>query len=353
MFKIKKNILAKIILLLLLPFVIGCSIQKENGPSMGGIKTRIEEIKTSLSKIKEDAKMESAQNEQHTYLIGVSQNNLTDSWRSVMLTHIKAEASKHPELKMIYTDSYNDNNKQVSDIESFIQKKVDLIISSPNEAKPLTEVLKKAYDSGIPVILLDRSIEGDSYTQFIAADNFLIGEKSGEWVADYLGPEGGNIVEIMGSLGTSAQEGRHNGFLKGLSKNPNVKIISSRSSDWRRDKAIAVMEGMLEENKRIDVVFAHNDSSAEGAYTAAKNAGREDEMVFVGIDAVPTLDGGIQSILSGRIDVTYLYPTGGKEAVQSAYKLLVEGEKLDKHLLLDTMEITVDNAYEVLNSLNR
>jgi len=330
-------IILQIVLLVLLSSCSGTGRQKN----------LTDKTREDFSNIKQEAKAEQEKNKQLSFFIGMSQCSFAEPWRAEMNDQLKAAATKHPEFKLVISDGRQDNNKQNSDIESFIQKGVDLLMVSPNEAEPLTEVIKKAYDSGIPVILIDRRIKGDSYTQYIGADNILIGQKCGEWVANYLGPQGGNIVEIMGSIGTSAQKERHEGFLDGLSINPNARIIASQSSDWLRDKAIDAMDQMLKEHEKIDVVFSHNDPGAEGAYTSAKNAGREHEMKFVGIDALPTPDGGIMSVLEGRISVTYQYPTGAKEAVESAYKLLVKGEKLQRHIKLDTIEITKENALQV------
>ena len=96
------------------------------------------------------------------FVIGMSQCNLGEPWRVAMNDQIKMEAEKHPEFKVIYADAAQDNSKQIADIQNFIQQKVDLIITSPNEATPLTNVVKEAYEAGIPVILLDRKIDGDT-----------------------------------------------------------------------------------------------------------------------------------------------------------------------------------------------
>jgi ribose transport system substrate-binding protein len=281
------------------------------------------------------------------FIIGMSQCNLGEPWRVAMNDQITAAAKEHPEFEVVFSDAAQDNSKQVADVENFIQQKVDLLIISPNEAKPLTAVVKKAYDAGIPVIVLDRKIEGDSYTQFIGGDNKLIGKKAGEYVAKLLGEKGGNVVEIKGLEGATPQQERHDGFMEAIASNPNIKVIAAQNCDWLRDKAITVMEAMLQANPDIDVVYGHNDPAAEGAYIAAKNAGREKEMKFIGIDALPTPDGGIKSVMDGRISATYVYPTGGKEAIESAYKLLVKGEKLEKNVTLGTLEVTSANAADV------
>jgi ribose transport system substrate-binding protein len=281
------------------------------------------------------------------FLIGMSQANLGEPWRVAMNDQIGAAAAKHPELKVVYADAAQDNSKQIADVENFIQQKVDLLIISPNEAKPLTAVVKKAYDAGIPVIVLDRKVEGDAFTQFIGADNKMIGEKEGEEVVKLLGDKGGNVVEIKGLEGATPQQERHDGFMEGIKGHPNIKIIASQNADWLRDKAITVMSSILQANKKIDLVYGHNDPSAEGAYIAAKNVNREKEMIFVGIDGLPTPDGGIKSVMEGRLSATFVYPTGGAEAIDSAVKILEQGQKVEKTVTLGTIEVTKDNAAEV------
>jgi len=285
--------------------------------------------------------------EKKEFLIGMSQANLGEPWRVAMNDQIQAAADEHPELKVVFADAAQDNSKQIADVENFIQQKVDLLIISPNEAKPLTAVVKKAYDAGIPVIVLDRKVEGDAYTQYIGGDNKLIGKKAGEYVAKVLGEKGGRVVEIKGLEGSTPQQERHDGFLEGISSNPNVKVIASQNADWLRDKAITVMENILQANKDINVVYGHNDPAAEGAYIAAKNSGREKEMIFIGIDGLPTPDGGLKAVMEGRLSATYIYPTGGKEAIESAIKILLDKEEVEKTVILDTIEVTKDNAEQV------
>jgi ribose transport system substrate-binding protein len=285
--------------------------------------------------------------EKKEFLIGMSQANLGEPWRVAMNDQIQAAADEHPELKVVFADAAQDNSKQIADVENFIQQKVDLLIISPNEAKPLTAVVKKAYDAGIPVIVLDRKVEGEAYTQYIGGDNKLIGKKAGEYVAKVLGEKGGKVVEIKGLEGSTPQQERHDGFLEGISSNPNVKVIASQNADWLRDKAITVMENILQANKDINVVYGHNDPAAEGAYIAAKNSGREKEMIFIGIDGLPTPDGGLKAVMEGRLSATYIYPTGGKEAIESAIKILLDKEEVEKTVILDTIEVTKDNAEQV------
>ena len=290
----------------------------------------------------------SAAEKKDKYVIGMSQCNLGEPWRVAMNDQIAMAAEKHPEFEVIFADAAQDNSKQIADIENFVQMGVDLIIASPNEATPLTNAVSAAYDAGIPVILLDRKIDGDKYTQFIGADNVDMGRIAGEYIADTLLPDGGKVCEIKGLEGTSGGIDRDNGFREGIKKNDKIEIVAVNNADWLREKAITVAEEMLQTNDEIDLFLALNDPMAEGAYIAAKNAGREGDILFVGFDGLPTPDGGIRSVMDGRLSMTQVYPTGGTEAIESAYQLLVEGKELDKTLTLTSEIVTPDNAEELL-----
>lgn len=282
------------------------------------------------------------------YVIGMSQCNLGEPWRVAMNAQIDAAAKKHPEFKVIYADAAQDNSKQIADIENFVQQGVDLIIASPNEATPLTNAITDAYNKGIPVILLDRKIDGDGYTQFIGADNVQMGETAGDYIAKTLLPDGGKICEIKGLEGTSGGIDRDKGFRDTVKENPKCDIVAANNADWLREKAITITEQMLQTNDDVSLIIALNDPMAEGAYIAAKNAGREKDIKFVGFDGLPTPDGGIQSVLDGRISMTQVYPTGGAEAIESAYELLEQGKTLDKTITLKSEIVTPDNAAELL-----
>ena len=290
----------------------------------------------------------SAAEKKDKYVIGMSQCNLGEPWRVAMNDQIAMAAEKHPEFEVIFADAAQDNSKQIADIENFVQMGVDLIITSPNEATPLTNAVSAAYDAGIPVILLDRKIDGDKYTQFIGADNVDMGRIAGEYVADTLLPDGGKVCEIKGLEGTSGGIDRDNGFREGIKKNDKIEIVAVNNADWLREKAITVAEEMLQTHDEIDLFLALNDPMAEGAYIAAKNAGREGDILFVGFDGLPTPDGGIRSVMDGRLSMTQVYPTGGTEAIESAYQLLVEGKELDKTLTLTSEIVVPDNAEELL-----
>jgi len=285
------------------------------------------------------------------YLIGMSQANKGEPWRQAMNDQIAAAAAAHPEFEVVFADAAQNNAKQVADVENFIQQGIDLLIISPNEAAPLTDVVAKAYDKGIPVIVLDRKVNGDKYTMWIGADNQLIGQKAGEYIATWCKDQGHtpcNVIEIRGLEGATPAKERGDGFRAGIAGNPDVTIIASQNADWLREKAIPVSQAMFQANPVVDVVYAHNDPMGEAAIISAENAKIDlSKIAFVGIDALPTPDGGIKSVMDGKLTVTYVYPTGGAQAIDWAAKILEAGEKPPATVVLETEEVTKDNAAEL------
>ena len=285
-----------------------------------------------------------------TYLIGMSQANKGEPWRQAMNDQIDAAAKKHPNLKVVFADAAQNNAKQVADVENFLQQGIDLLIISPNEAAPLTDVVAKVHDKGIPVIVLDRKVNGDKYTMWIGADNKEIGKQAGAYVAKWCKDNNQTqVLEIRGLEGSTPAKERGDGFREGLKANPAVKIVAQQNADWLREKAVSVSQAMLQANPQANVVYAHNDPMAEAAIISAQNAGRDlSKMLFVGIDALPTPDGGIRSAMDGRIGVTYVYPTGGAEAIDYAVRLLDKKEAPPKAVVLKTEQVTKTNAADLL-----
>lgn len=282
------------------------------------------------------------------YTIGMSQANVAEPYRQRMDDDIRAAASEVSQFTVEFADAQQDNAKQVSDVENFLTKQIDLLIISPNEATPLTSVVAKAYNEGIPVIVLDRKVDGDAYTTWIGADNVEIGRTAGEYVAEELLPNGGKVGEIRGLAGSTPAKERGDGFRDGV-EGKNIEIVQSVDGDWLREKGQSQADALFKAHPDIQVVYAHNDPMAEGAYLAAKAAGVEGGVKFIGIDGLPIPSGGLKAVEQGRLSATLIYPTAGKEAVEAARKILVDCEDVPKEQTLGTRLITADNAATVYN----
>jgi ribose transport system substrate-binding protein len=285
------------------------------------------------------------------YLIGMSQANNAEPYREVMNTDVETAAEAVDGFEVNVADAAQDNSKQVADVENFITQQVDLLIISPNEAAPLTAAVAKPYDGGIPVIVLDRKVEGDKYTAFIGADNTEIGRQVGQYYAQTLLPQGGKVLEIARLPGSTPAAERAAGFREGIASNPAIQIVASQSGDWLRDKGQAVADALLKAHADANAVYAHNDPMAEGAYLAAEAAGRAGDLAFTGIDALPIPSGGIRAVEQGRLKATYVYPTGGREAIDMAKRILVDCADVPKTTTLETEQVTADNAAQVYTQL--
>lgn len=279
-----------------------------------------------------------AQGAKKSWTIGMSQCNLGEPWRQQMNADIKKAAEAHPELKVIFKDAQNDTRRQQTHIEEFVQQGVNLIIVSPKEAAPLTPAVAAAYKKGIPVIVLDRRVLGQDYTCFIGADNKKIGKAAGQYIAELLGGKG-KVVELEGLMTSTPGQDRHSGFRDGI-KGSQVEVIFATDMQWLEPKARQEMESALARFPKIDLVYAHNDPGAHGAYLAAKAAGREKEIKFVGIDGLP--QEGQQYVKQGILTASFEYPTGGKEAIDNAL-LLLNGKTVPKEITLKSHVFTKEN----------
>ena len=279
------------------------------------------------------------------YRFGFSQVTTLEPWRVQFNKDMRAEAAKHPQVELVIADAGDRTDKQVADMDNFIAQKMDVIFISPKESAGLTGVVEKATKAGIPVFVLDRNVNGDSFAQYIGGDNVAIGRAAGQYIVKALGGVGkaqGNLIEIWGNQGVQAAHDRHNGVFESVAKEPGIKLLNERVDiDWKQDKAYEYMNTLLRRFPKIDVVYAQNDPMAYGAYLAAKDLGREKQIRFVGADALP--QEGATWVLNGELAATFLYPTPGAEGIRQALKML-KGEKIAKKVILDTEGVFPDNA---------
>ena len=284
-----------------------------------------------------------------TWRIGFSQVTTAEPWRVLFNREMRAEAERHPEIELFISDGQDRTQKQVADVRNFIRQRVDAILISPKETAGLTGVVDEAVDAGIPVFVLDRGVATDRFTQFIGSDNLKIGKAAGAYAVDLLGGHGsaqGRIVEIWGGMGSTPAQERHRGFHELVDREPGiVQVVDRQDGDWKQDRSYNIMSTALKVHRKIDLVYAHNDPMAFGAYLAAKDAGREDEIYFLGIDGIP--GEGVMWVHRGFLTATFLYKTPGGEAIRQVLKLL-RGEDIRKNIELPTRVVDSDSAESIL-----
>ena len=290
-----------------------------------------------------------------SYTIGMSQANRAEPWREAMDAQIQAAADANPKINVIFQDAAQDNADQVSDVENLLTQGIDLLIISPNEAAPLNDVVREAWESCIPVIVLDRNLVDPNYSMFIGADNVAIGKAAGLYAAEWCAANGRDackVAEIRGLEGAPPAQDRGNGFREGLVEGglSEENIVFSQNADWLRERAVPAAGAAFQANPDIDVLYGHNDPMTEGALIAAGDAGVDTgNVLFIGIDALPTPDGGIMSVLEGRLGVTFVYPTGGQQAIDWAMNILESGVNPPLWLVLPFDTVSPENAQDVCN----
>lgn len=270
------------------------------------------------------------------YTIGFSQC-ADDLWRQIMMVQMEAEVAKHPDLRLVTKMAKNDTEEQVRQMNSLLDEGVNLLIISPNETvQSITEVAERAYSMGIPTIIWDRKIDSDKYSTYISADNYEIGRIVGEYVRAIL-PAGSSILEISGLASSSPARERHQGFVDVVNEAYDLKRIDG---NWIHDVARARVED-LAEYADIDLVFGHNDDMALAAYAVICDRCPKDaeRIKFIGIDAIV----GVDAVIDGRLDASFLYPPGGDFVIETAMKLL-HGEKVERNYTLKSSIVDISNA---------
>lgn len=279
------------------------------------------------------------------FTVGYSQANNAEPYRAQLNKQLTYFVKKQPDLKLLpIADANQDSTTQISQVQNFVKKKVDVLIVSPNEPDPLTPAVQRACDAGIPVIVLDRDVKTDCYTSFIGGDNYEIGKRAGERAVKEL-PDGGNVAELRGVLSAKPQIERHKGFQDAIGKNPAIKVVKQREAKWLRNDASKIMQQWLQGGSDIDLVYGHNDDMAIGAQLAARGKKKDKGMKFIGIDGLAIPGGGIRAVQQGDLVSTFVYPTGAEEAARTAADI-VRKKKVEKKQILPTDEITKDDAAE-------
>ncbi len=264
--------------------------------------------------------------EEKQYRIGISQCS-QDDWRRKMNDEILREIMFHPEAEVEIRSADDSNEKQIADIRYFVDNGFDIIIAAPNEADAITPVIKEVYESGIPVILFDRNINGDTYTASQGVDNYGIGKAAARYSGNLIG-RNGKVIEIYGLKGSTPAIERHAGYMDEAAE-VGLNVIGSAHGNWNYEDAAIVADSLLDMYPDVDLIYAHNDRMAIAASEVARKKGLD--VRVIGIDAAPEI--GIKAVADGVIDATFLYPTEGYSLIRMALDIL-EGRPYEKDVKL-------------------
>jgi ribose transport system substrate-binding protein len=287
-----------------------------------------------------------------SYFVAFSQCNNAEPYRAAqnaLMTQLFAQAG---DVKLVIADAQQDNSRQVAQVETFIRQRPDLLIIAPNERAALTAIMGQAMEAKIPTICLERDILQPHYTSYVHSDNVAIGRMAGEYIVGYLakryGQARGNVVEMRGLLGVEGEINRYAGAKQIFDKHPGIAIVAEPVADWIQAKAKDRMTEVLRAQPKIDVVYGHNDPMAIGAYLAAKELGRENSMIFVGVDGLGGSAGGIKKVMDGVLAATFVYPLCVDKTVEIGLKMLRDASfHPEKEYTIDPVMVTPANAAEL------
>ena len=325
----------------------------------------------SMGKIEEDVSsgenlldndMLAVENEK-TIVVGFSQVGSESDWRLASTESFKEAFSEENGYYLIFEDGQQKQENQIKAIRDLILQEVDYIILDPIVETGWDGVLEEAKDAGIPVIVADRKVDvadESLYTCWIGSDCIMQGQRAGSWLADYLEQQGRteetiNIVTLQGTLGSSAQLGRTEGFGDILAEHENWVMLEQETGDFTQAKGREVMEEFLDKYPDIDVAVCENDNMAFGAVEAIQAAGRtcgpEGDIIIISFDAVRA---AFQAMMDGEINATFECNPILGPLVSDTIRKLEEGEQVDKiryvedsyfDTTMDLEEILKERAY--------
>jgi inositol transport system substrate-binding protein len=279
-------------------------------------------------------------------VIGVALSSVSDTFRTFVYDAMEAETKKHPEFEFVFSDAQEDSAKQMNQIENFITQGVDSIILMPVDTVVAPDIVARANEAGIPLIVVNQTFDGvEEASAFVGSSSIESGLIQMEEVAKQL--EGkGNIAIMDGMLGHEAQIKRTEGNMQIIEQNPDMKVVLQGTANWSRVEAMKLMENWLQSGEEIDAVVANNDEMAIGALLAVEAAGKLNEIIIAGIDATPD---ALELMKAGKLEVTVFQDAKGQgaKAVETAVKA-AKGEEVESvsvpYKLVNTENIDGFNA---------
>ncbi len=274
------------------------------------------------------------------FKVGWSIDTISTPFNAAEDQAIKEGWAKYPEVTLYATEAQAQSIKQVSDIEDLTAKGIDLLMVKPRDEKTLVETFRSVMKKGIPVVLIDRYVEGEAYTVFIGSDNKEVGVAAARSMAKLLNGKG-NVVFIEGTPGASSYIERTEGFAQELKKSPGMKILSSQPCLAKRDDGKKLMENWLQGfGKQINGVHSNTDEITMGVIQALQEANRKD-VVVTSVNGQMEL---LKQILDGNVAWTGAYATGVHPGIELSW-LLLNGEKdVPKRIIIPAIGIGPDEA---------
>ncbi|ALS23665.1 MULTISPECIES: sugar ABC transporter substrate-binding protein [Paenibacillus] len=275
--------------------------------------------------------------------IGVSYQNLQNEFAINIQNAVRDKANEKG-VELLEADGQGKSENQIAQIENFINRQVDAIILNPYDKNGAAPAVDLAVAAKIPVIVVNSQVSNlDKATAFSGSDDVVAGKLQMQFIADQLGGKG-NVVIIHGPNGNSAEISRTEGNKEVLTQYPDIKVLAEQTANWDRAQALNLMENWLQTHKDIDAVVAQNDEMALGAYKAIEAAKKADDILVVGIDAIPD---ALKSVEAGQLAATVFQDSHGQgsKAVELAIQA-AKGESVEHMNYIPFQLVTKENLSE-------
>lgn len=277
--------------------------------------------------------------------IGVTLMNFSTQFSIDLKDYMTAKAEEIGGVELMFLDAGGDAAKQVQQIDSFISQGVDAIIMQPQEQDACSPAVEKAKEAGIPIVNCNShtTAEPDAY---VGSDDAESAEIAMNYIAECLDGKG-KVVMMHGHPGQTAELMRTQGAMDVLEKFPDMELLDEQTANWDRAEAMTLMENWLQAyGDEINAVFCQNDEMALGALNALLQAGKKDNVVVVGVDAI---DDARKSVKEGELDATVFQDCKGQAegALEAAIKL-AKGEEVDAQILIPFILVNSENIDEYL-----
>jgi signal transduction histidine kinase/AraC-like DNA-binding protein len=259
-----------------------------------------------------------------------------------MLAGMQKELGFYPNVQFQMLDAHNDSDLQRRQVQELLRQHVDLLIISPNQSGPLTDLAEAAYSQGTPVIILDRRTTSRLYTAYVGGNNLEVGRTAGHYAAQLLGQKG-NVIEVLGTPGSSPAAERHQGFGQALAAYPRLRLVAQVQGDWRPASVRQQLPAVLRAHPEADLLFVHNDQMAQAAQQVARQLGLGSRLRIIGVDGLAGPGNGLELVEGKALQATLLYPTGGEQAIRTALRIL-RHLPYEKENVLGTMVIDSTNV---------
>lgn len=277
--------------------------------------------------------------------IGVTLMDFSTEFGIGLKDYMTAKADAMGDVELTVVDAGGDAAKQLQQVETFISQKVNAIIMQPQEQEACSPAIDKAKAAGIPIINCNSLTitEPDAY---VGSNDSESAEIAMTYIAKQLGGKG-NVLMMHGHPGQTAEVKRTEGAMDILAQNPDMTLLDEQTADWDRAEAMTLMENWIQAyGDQINAVFCQNDEMALRALNALVQAGKKDNVLVVGVDAI---DDALQSVKDGKMDATVYQDCKGQAegAIEAAYKL-AKGESVEKEILIPFILVTTENVDEYL-----